>query len=212
MKRKKWTMLALATIYMMFVLQYAVFNRGLRIQYGRTVLFSSYAVWLQGNRGEGIAILANIVLFMPMGFFFTYFTEGKKHGFAKAVSLGFLCSLLIEFLQVAFTKGMFEADDLLNNSLGTAIGYLISVWLERHLLSHLHPKVSSVLITLAGIMFATIGAYEALVNIKIDIFNSQRFFCFEVEDASVHGGSYELTGFGIATTGFYFVPQVDGHW
>ncbi len=195
MKRKKWTMLALATIYMMFVLQYAVFNRGLRIQYGRTVLFSSYAVWLQGNRGEGIAILANIVLFMPMGFFFTYFTEGKKHGFAKAVSLGFLCSLLIEFLQVAFTKGMFEADDLLNNSLGTALGYLISVWLERHLLSHLHPKVSSVLITLAGIMFATIGAYEALVNIKIDIFNSQRFFCFEVEDASVHGGSYELTGF-----------------
>lgn len=195
MKRKKWAMLALAMIYMAFVLQYAVFNRGLRIQYGRTMLFSSYAAWLKGNKGEGMAILANIVLFMPMGFFFTHFTEGKKHGFIKAVSLGLACSLLIEFLQVAFAKGMFEMDDLLNNSLGTAMGYLISMWLERHFLSCLHPMASSVLATLAGIMFATIGAYEALANRGEDIFNSQRFFCFEIEDASVHGGAYELTGF-----------------
>lgn len=41
----------------------------------------------------------------------------------KTYIAGFLFTLLIEVLQLYFEVGIFEAADLLNNTIGTMIGY-----------------------------------------------------------------------------------------
>ena len=43
----------------------------------------------------------------------------------KIILFGFLSSLLIESCQFMFHRGVFELDDLLKNTMGTAVGWLI---------------------------------------------------------------------------------------
>ena len=43
----------------------------------------------------------------------------------KIILFGFLSSLLIESCQFMFHRGVFELDDLLKNTKGTAVGWLI---------------------------------------------------------------------------------------
>ena len=48
------------------------------------------------------------------------------------VLIGFLCSVATEIIQLVFHLGLFEFDDILNNTLGCFIGLII----YRTLLSH----------------------------------------------------------------------------
>jgi len=66
--------------------------------------------------------LLNIFLLMPAGFLLPVVGVRK---FWKAALSGFLWSLLIESLQYATRRGLFEADDLFHNTLGACLGYLI---------------------------------------------------------------------------------------
>lgn len=63
----------------------------------------------------------NILLFVPIGFLGTYVFKIKKVRYICGV--GFFFSLLIEICQAIFSKGYFEIDDLLTNTVGTLIGY-----------------------------------------------------------------------------------------
>ena len=65
--------------------------------------------------------LFNVLLLMPAGFLLPL--VGVKRLW-KTVLLGFLWSLLIESLQYATMRGLFEADDLFHNTLGACLGYL----------------------------------------------------------------------------------------
>lgn len=60
-------------------------------------------------------IVLNILLFFPIGFL------GRK----KGVLFGFLLSLVIEITQYVCLLGFCEVDDVLNNTIGCFIGYLI---------------------------------------------------------------------------------------
>lgn len=60
-------------------------------------------------------IFLNILLLIPLGFLL-----GNKSW--KAILYGFLLSAFIEFLQYIAVLGYCEADDVLNNTIGTAIG------------------------------------------------------------------------------------------
>ena len=75
-------------------------------------------------------ILLNILLFLPLGFLF-----GVCFKNWKAVLLGFLLSALIELTQYVLFLGYCEADDVLNNVIGTAVGFGI-----HHLFSVLVKK------------------------------------------------------------------------
>lgn len=60
-------------------------------------------------------IALNILLFIPLGFLL----GGKDW---KAVLLGFLLSAFVEFTQYVVKLGVCEADDVLNNTIGTTVG------------------------------------------------------------------------------------------
>ena len=72
----------------------------------------------------------NLLLFVPMGYLApqVLIVGGKKKAAGtwwKLALSGFLVSLLIETGQLIFHRGVFELDDLVKNTLGTIMGWLI---------------------------------------------------------------------------------------
>ena len=63
-------------------------------------------------------IVLNILLFIPLGFLL-----GDKGW--KAIMFGFLLSAFIECAQYIFLLGYCEADDVLNNTIGTITGFYL---------------------------------------------------------------------------------------
>ena len=79
-------------------------------------------------------IFLNILLFVPFGYALTSVlnkncTDHKKHCKLNAwlfiLAAGFALSLLIEIFQYVTSRGYSEVDDVINNTIGTAIGYLV---------------------------------------------------------------------------------------
>lgn len=77
----------------------------------------------------------NILLFVPFGYLlpklFSLFHYAKPIHWWVITLGGLLLSLLIESLQLLFHCGVFELDDLVKNTMGTAIGYAIFRALNR---------------------------------------------------------------------------------
>ena len=69
--------------------------------------------------------LLNIASFIPVGLLAGIVF--KKHRVLRALLVGLLVSLVIEFSQLIWSRGTFDVDDLFNNAVGTFIGSLL-VW------------------------------------------------------------------------------------
>ena len=69
-------------------------------------------------------LYGNIMWFIPMGIFIPALT--KRHfGFVKVVLCGALISISIETMQFILNTGVTDIDDVIFNTLGAAVGYLI---------------------------------------------------------------------------------------
>lgn len=85
--------------------------------------FSSYfAAWNQWSMSGWRNIVLNILLFVPLGVLLPLWSKRLQKAWA-AVLCGFLVSLSIELAQLLTARGVFEVDDLINNTFGTWIGY-----------------------------------------------------------------------------------------
>lgn len=67
--------------------------------------------------------LLNMILFVPMGYFLPILTSWAKNWW-KALLFGLGVSLGIELIQYLTLLGMFDVDDLLNNTIGVGIGWI----------------------------------------------------------------------------------------
>lgn len=74
-------------------------------------------------------ILGNIILFIPMGIYF--YLLNKRKSFFKNTLIICLVSIGIETLQYIFRVGIFDIDDIILNTFGGAVGYLISIGLIK---------------------------------------------------------------------------------
>lgn len=76
-----------------------------------------------------INIIGNVVLFVPFGFLFSliYSKGGQKQRKTLLVTLlvSILLCLLIELLQLVTKVGVFDVDDIIMNTTGTLIGYIV---------------------------------------------------------------------------------------
>lgn len=77
-----------------------------------------------GLRAALINLLGNILAFIPFGFFLPILKK-KNRKVWKTVGLGFCFSLLIEVWQFLLHVGSFDVDDILLNTMGVALGYLL---------------------------------------------------------------------------------------
>lgn len=76
-----------------------------------------------------INILGNIIMFMPIGFLAPILFN-KLDNLKSIAILGFCISLFIEFTQLFLTRAT-DIDDLILNTLGTILGYLVFSSLKK---------------------------------------------------------------------------------
>lgn len=75
-------------------------------------------------------ILLNILLYIPMGYLIPFVFRGmRKRSSADVILICLLISILTEILQLVLKVGWLDADDIINNTIGAAIGILI--WRSR---------------------------------------------------------------------------------
>ena len=94
---------------------------------GETLLFraptySGYEMtpfWSYNHPELKWEVIANILLFIPFGFL-----AGKLWGW-KAIPLAAFLSFCIEAVQLVCKLGFFEFDDMIHNTAGAVIGYLV---------------------------------------------------------------------------------------
>ena len=114
----------LFALYIAVVLKLTVF-RSVTLS-GRTVNFLLFSDLASVLKEKGLSpflrlFLGNIGWFMPLGFLLP--AINKKYSFLSTVITGLFFSLFIETLQFVFKKGVFEIDDLILNTFGTALGF-----------------------------------------------------------------------------------------
>ena len=105
--------------------------------------FWSYKKFFDAAHPQGRQILLNILLFIPFGALRSMAGNNGKRSSKKrlllAVLSAFFLSLLIESLQLLLKLGYAEIDDLIDNTLGAAMGAGGAV-LARTLLSKLQGE------------------------------------------------------------------------
>ena len=72
---------------------------------------------------------------MPFGFFLPVFSR-RCHIFLNTVFYSFELSLFVELIQLVTKVGSFDVDDLILNTLGGALGFLVYqvfAWIGRKL-------------------------------------------------------------------------------
>lgn len=124
---KRALCLTVFIVYILVVLKLTLFRAN--IHYAeRQLNLTLFADLLNVYRNVGVVpflrlFLGNIGWFVPFGFLLPLLQ--KKSGLVKTMAAGFTFSLFIEIMQFIFHKGVAELDDLILNTLGAAIGYLL---------------------------------------------------------------------------------------
>ncbi len=77
-------------------------------------------------------LAGNVLVFIPFGLLLPFLST-KLRGFFRVVLLGLAFSLVVECIQLVTKTGCFDVDDLLLNTIGAAVGFIIFaiVWHRR---------------------------------------------------------------------------------
>ena len=122
-KIKKPALWAIFFCYIVVVLSATMLNRAYATWGIELTPFASYRqAWNGFSPQLWRNILLNIAMFIPFGFFLPILFEKCQKALVTYMSgLGF--TLFIEATQLVTGRGIFEADDIINNALGAAIGF-----------------------------------------------------------------------------------------
>lgn len=115
----------LLTFYVSQVIGITLLNRGAEPQtvYNSQV-FEVYETALAGNSVFMTQLLGNIVMFVPLGILLPICVR-RTDGFFRMLLIVFGCSLAIEETQLLTHTGIFELVDLINNTVGGMLGYVV---------------------------------------------------------------------------------------
>ncbi|MFA9463348.1 MAG: VanZ family protein [Velocimicrobium sp.] len=135
-KQKKWIHRFLWILFILYIaiLAYFLFfseqlNRtGGAFEYN-LVLFKEIkrGFWCYQNGMRGyflLNVVMNIIAFMPLGFILPCISR-KNRKFLKILIVGFGLTLLIELLQLVLKVGCFDVDDMLLNTIGAVLGFIL---------------------------------------------------------------------------------------
>lgn len=75
-------------------------------------------------------LVGNVVAFMPCGFLLPAISRRSRR-FGGAVFVGFFISFLIECTQLLLRVGSFDVDDMILNTLGVALGFLLNRMVQK---------------------------------------------------------------------------------
>lgn len=125
------------TIYIIMLFYFMFFSE----RYGRTIIHSDYNYNLElfkeikrfwnyrevlGMESVVLNLGGNVAGFIPFGIMIPFLSK-KRRNFFLVTILTLEFSLLIEVTQLITKAGSFDVDDLLLNTLGGSIGYMVFV-------------------------------------------------------------------------------------
>ena len=113
-----------------------------------------------------IDTILNVILFVPLGFFLPLLY--KKYHKIKTVALtGFLFSLAVEFVQM-FGWGSSDINDLMTNTAGACVGFMVYCLLSRILPVNLKKQLQSRQVNaLAEVLLFTVCTFVIMVTAQI---------------------------------------------
>lgn len=86
--------------------------------------------WTMKNSDDWYFIVGNTLLFMPFGLIVPLCFEGMRR-IIYTGAVGIVISSIIEVIQLIFHRGLFEFDDIYNNTIGVILGYGICILVVR---------------------------------------------------------------------------------
>ena len=135
--KKKFRVLGklLFLMYIIFLLYFLIFSEW----YGRSGEMSDYhynlvlfqeiqRFWIYREQLGWVSyanLVGNVVIFIPFGFFMPWASRIRSFFLTTIYSFGF--SLVIELFQLVTKVGSFDVDDLLLNTIGGIIGFVLFV-------------------------------------------------------------------------------------
>ena len=120
-KRRAVVPVMLFWVYVSVMLIITFFSRESGSRQGMDLeLFSTWGI----NDRNNAFVIENVLLFVPYGFL-AGFAFGRYRRFLPCLALGALTSLGIETLQLITGRGFFQIDDILTNTLGAVLGFLL---------------------------------------------------------------------------------------
>ena len=126
LKKSKIFYSCLLVFWIVTVITLTVLCRGTRTRWKYDLTpFWSWRSAFSGNRRGFLMVAENILLLMPLGFLLPL-TDRNRWKMGRTVLTGFLFSLGVELCQFLLKRGQFEIDDLINNTLGVLVGYLLA--------------------------------------------------------------------------------------
>lgn len=120
----KWIVTAILFDYIFLVLSITLL-REYELKGPQIILmpFESYKDIINGDYNLIAENSMNILMFFPLGFLLGLLYKFKS--WKLIIIAGFSFSLFIETNQLIFQRGCFEIDDMINNTLGCILGYLV---------------------------------------------------------------------------------------
>ena len=121
-------------LYILFLLYFLILSRKVSFEEMHYNLVPFHEILRYWNYRDQLGMLTllnlfgNVALFMPLGFLEALSSD--KRSFVKTSLDGFLLSLLVEICQTVTLIGTFDVDDLILNTLGAMLGFLIFVILN----------------------------------------------------------------------------------
>lgn len=139
---KKYAIFLMSIIYLVGLLYFTMI-RGRSAGLGGVKLGISFTIYkaikarqygLTTNRS-----VLNILLFVPCGLLFPHLAlyllrtkeQARNTSILKIAAISFSISLIIEVSQLIFRRGVFEIDDLIKNTMGGVLGFIIWTIIDR---------------------------------------------------------------------------------
>lgn len=112
------------SVYIAAIVHYTLLHRDISsdMKYELSLFWSYEIVLEHASETMWWEIVNNIFLFIPMGVLVPMMMPSLRNWW-KVVLCAFGCSLTVEVCQLVFRLGLFEFDDMFNNTLGGLIGY-----------------------------------------------------------------------------------------
>jgi len=95
-----------------------------QLQRGNFIPFKTMFINIQSLSWHDLSnLVGNIALFIPFGMFLVLLSKNKGMSFIGVLARSLSLSLCLECLQVVFSIGIFDVDDLILNTSGGLLGY-----------------------------------------------------------------------------------------
>lgn len=131
--KKLWVVLFLA--YLILLFYFLFFSEGLgrvntdaEYRYNLTLFREIRRFWeyrhVLGFKAVFLNLAGNVIAFMPFGFLLPLISGSRTNWFATTVC-AFAFSLFAETVQLVLKLGSFDVDDLLLNTVGGLLGYIV---------------------------------------------------------------------------------------